>query len=261
MTATLDNAGEPAYFTAYENLHITRSPDGVLTVAFHSDGGPITFTGRTHEDFPRALAAIGDDRDNRVLVLTGTGDRFMTEIDGASLGDITKPAQWDKTYSEGRKVLQRLADLEMPIIAAVNGPVAVHSEYVLIADIVLAAETTVFSDLPHLSFGIVPGDGIQVVWEEALGSSRSRHLTLTHGSFTARQAEQWGAVAEVLPLDQVLARAHELAGDLADRPALLTRYLAVALRQRISQRLANGVVLGMALEGLTAADMAYQGKG
>jgi len=55
-----------------------------------------------------------------VLVLTGTGDRFMTDIDGASLGDITKPAQWDRTIAEGRRVMQRLVDLEMPIVAAVN---------------------------------------------------------------------------------------------------------------------------------------------
>ena len=259
MTGTVDSpvatSGAPAYFTAYENVRLTRTPSGVLTLAFHTGGGPVVFTGQLHEDFPKLLGQIGDDRDNRVLVLTGTGDRFMTDIDGASLGDITQPAHWDKTYSEGRKVLQRLADLEMPIVAAVNGPASVHSEYVLLADIVVAADTTVFSDMPHLSFGIVPGDGIQVVWEEALGSSRSRSLTLVQGSFTAQQAEQWGAVAEVLPLEQVLPRALELAEQLAARPALLTRYLAVALRQRISRRLADGVALGMALEGLTAADL------
>jgi enoyl-CoA hydratase/carnithine racemase len=258
MTVTDIHPVTPTYFTAYDNIALTRSAGGVLTLAFHTDGGPVVFTGRLHEDFPRLLAQIGDDRDNRVLVITGTGDRFMTDIDGESLGDITKPATWDKTYSEGRKVLQRLADLEMPIVAAVNGPASVHSEYVLLGDIVVAADTTVFSDMPHLSFGIVPGDGIQVVWEEVLGSSRSRHLTLTQGSFTAQQAAQWGAVAEVHPLGDVLPRAQELAEQLAARPALLTRYLAVALRQRISRRMAEGVALGMALEGLTAADLAHQ---
>ena len=249
----------PAYFTAFKNLAFSRTPSGVLTLRFHTDGGPVTFTGQTHTDLPRALNEIAEDRDNRVLVLTGTGDRFMTDIDGPSLGDITKPAAWDRTIAEGRRVLQRLADLEMPIVAAINGPASVHSEYVLLADIVIAAETTVFSDFPHLTFGIVPGDGIQIAWEEAIGASRTRYLTLTQGSFTAQQAEQWGAVAEVLPLDQVLPRAHELAGMLAAKPQLLTRYLAVTLRQRISRRMAEAVKLGMALEGLTAADLAYQG--
>ncbi|MEY9965693.1 enoyl-CoA hydratase/carnithine racemase [Streptacidiphilus sp. MAP12-16] len=249
----------PAYFTAFENIAMSRTESGVLTVRFHSGDGPATFTGRLHTDFPKALYEIGEDRDNRVLVLTGTGDRFMTDIDGASLGDITKPAQWDRTVSEGRRVMQRLVDLEMPIIAAVNGPASVHSEYVLLADVVIAAETTVFSDFPHLTFGIVPGDGIQVVWEEALGLNRSRYLTLTQGSFTAEQAERWGAVAEVRPLDEVLTRAQELAETLAAKPQLLTRYLAVTLRQRVSRRMAEGLQVGMAMEGLTAADLAHQG--
>jgi enoyl-CoA hydratase/carnithine racemase len=66
------------------------------------------------------LYEIGQDRDNRVLVVTGSGDRFMADIDGPSLDDSTKPAVWDKTTAEGRRVMQRLVDLEMPIVAAVN---------------------------------------------------------------------------------------------------------------------------------------------
>jgi enoyl-CoA hydratase/carnithine racemase len=82
---------EPAYFTAFKNFNLSRTPSGVLTLRFHTDGGPVLFTGTTHTEFPRALYEIGEDRGNRVLVLTGSGDRFMTDMDGASLGDITKP--------------------------------------------------------------------------------------------------------------------------------------------------------------------------
>jgi enoyl-CoA hydratase/carnithine racemase/short-subunit dehydrogenase involved in D-alanine esterification of teichoic acids len=247
----------PDYFKRYENFALTRSESGVLTLRFHTAGGPVTFTGTTHSDFPRLLEDIAFDRNNKVLVITGTGDRFMTEIDGASLGDITKPMASDITYMEGRRIPQRLADLEMPIIAAVNGPASVHSEYALIADIVIASETTEFSDFPHLTFGINPGDGLHIVWEEALGLNRARYYALTQGTFTAAEAKQWGAVAEVLPQDQVLTRAQELAESLAAKPQLLTRYAAVTLRQRISRRMAEGTALGMALESLTAANLAY----
>ena len=62
----------------------------------------------------------------------------------------------------------------------------------------------------------------------------------------------------MLPLEQVLPRAQEIAGGLAARPQLLTRYMAVTVRQRLSRRMAEAYQLGSALEGLTGADLAYQ---
>jgi enoyl-CoA hydratase/carnithine racemase len=67
-------ADTPDYFDRYENFALTRSDSGVLTLRFHTDGGPVTFTGTTHSDFPRLLEEIAFDRDNKVLVITGTGD-------------------------------------------------------------------------------------------------------------------------------------------------------------------------------------------
>jgi enoyl-CoA hydratase/carnithine racemase len=79
----------------------------------------------------------------------------------------------------------------MPIVAAVNGSASVHSEYALLADVVIASDTTVVSDFPHPAFGIVPGDGMHIAWEEVLGLNRARHLMMTGGSFTAQQALEW----------------------------------------------------------------------
>jgi enoyl-CoA hydratase/carnithine racemase len=250
-----------AYFSKYENFALSRSPSGVLTVRFHTDGKEHTFTGTTHHDFPRLLEDIAYDRDNKVLVLTGTGSTFIDNIDGASLGDITKPWTGDVLYLEGRRGVQRLVDLEIPIIAAVNGPVSVHSEYALLADVVIASETSVFSDAPHLGFGIAPGDGLFVVWEEVLGLNRARFLEITGGSFSAKEALAWGAVAEVVPQESVLSRAQELAEQMTARPQLTNRYIAVVFRQRISRRLTEGMALGMALEMLTAANLPYVSQG
>ena len=83
---------DTAYFDRYENLAFSRDDDGVLVPRFHTNGGPIVFTGTTHRDLPDALEEVRLDPDNRALVLTGTGDSFMEEIDGPSLGDMTKPA-------------------------------------------------------------------------------------------------------------------------------------------------------------------------
>jgi enoyl-CoA hydratase/carnithine racemase len=250
-----------AYFDKYENFAISRSPSGVLTVRFHTDGKEHTFTGTTHHDLPRLIEDIAYDRENKVLVLTGTGSTFIDSIDGASLGDITKPWTGDVLYLEGRRGVQRLADLEIPIVAAVNGPVSVHSEYALLADVVIASETSIFSDAPHLGFGIAPGDGLFVVWEEVLGLNRARFLEITGGSFSAKEALAWGAVAEVVPQESVLPRAQELAEQMVARPQLTNRYIAVIFRQRISRRLTEWMALGMALEMLTAANLAYISQG
>ena len=64
------------YFNRYENVTMERTDSGILTVRLHTDGGPIVFTGQTHHDLPRALAEIGEDRENKVVILTGTGDVF-----------------------------------------------------------------------------------------------------------------------------------------------------------------------------------------
>jgi enoyl-CoA hydratase/carnithine racemase len=247
----------PDYFDRYENFVLSRSENGVLTVRFHTEGGEHTFTGTTHHDLPRLVEDIAYDRDNKVLVLTGTGNTFIDNIDGPSLGDLTKPWSADVLYLEGRRGVQRLVDLEIPIVAAVNGPVSVHSEYALLADVVIASETAVFSDVPHLAFGIAPGDGLFVVWEEVLGLNRARFLELTSGSFTSQDALAWGAVAEVVPQREVLLRAQALAEQMTARPQLTNRYIALIFRQRISRRLTEGMALGMALESLTAANLAY----
>ena len=116
---------------------------------------------------------VGADRENRVVILTGSGDAFMDTIDGEGF-DFFTPAGFDKIWREGKKVLMNILDVEVPLIAALNGPVLLHSEFALLCDIVLATPQTVFQDKPHFDFGIVPGDGVNLLWPEVIGSIRAR---------------------------------------------------------------------------------------
>jgi enoyl-CoA hydratase/carnithine racemase len=77
--------------------------------------------------------------------------------------DFFTPQGYDKIYREGRKVLMNILDIEVPLIAAVNGPVRLHSEYILLADIVLATPSTVFQDKPHFELGVASGDGVHLL--------------------------------------------------------------------------------------------------
>jgi enoyl-CoA hydratase/carnithine racemase len=174
----------------------------VLVLQFHTNGGPIVFTGQTHRDLPAALEELSLDKDNKALVITGTGDSFMDQIDGPSLGEIFKPAVWEKTRSEGAKILERLLDVPWPVVGVANGPATVHSEYLLLSDVHIASERATYSDYPHPAFGITAGDGLHVVWEEVAGSARAKWLLWTGDTIDAHTALQWGVINEVVPHDQ-----------------------------------------------------------
>jgi len=251
---------KPAYVDKYENLAFERDDQGVLVLRFHTAGGAVVFTGRTHEDLPAALEEISLDRDNNALVITGTGDSFMDQIDGPSLGEIFKPAVWEKTRVEGAKVLQRLLELPMPVVGVANGPATVHSEYLLLADIHIASERATYGDYPHPAFGITGGDGLHVVWEEIVGTARTKWLLWTGEQIDAQTALAWGVVSEVVAHDRALERGLEIARSLAAKPSLYRTLQKQTLNLNLRRRIVQDVPAGMALEGLTAADLGYQDK-
>ncbi len=244
-----------AYRERFPNARLTRSKMGVLEVALHTDGGTLVFNGHTHEQFVDLFHAIGSDRDNRVVILTGSGNAFMESITPDGF-DFFTPQGYDKIYREGKKVLMNILDIEVPLIAAVNGPARLHSEYILLCDIVLATPSTVFQDKPHFEFGIVPGDGVHLLWQEAIGTVRGRYFILTRQELDAKTAKEWGAVNEIVPADKLLPRAHEIAEGLAKLPPLTTSYTRIALTQKLRRIVDEGVGYGLALEGISAADVA-----
>jgi len=149
-----------------------------------------------------------------------------------------------------------MLNIEVPMIAAINGPCLVHTEYALICDMILASEDAEFQDLPHLAFGIVPGDGVHVLWPEVIGSIRGRYFLMTQQKLSARQALEYGAVNEVVPRPRLLPRARELAQGLLKYNDLTLRYMRLALTQRLKRLLAEGVPIGLALEGISSAQVA-----
>jgi enoyl-CoA hydratase/carnithine racemase len=245
------------YCSSFPNARLTRSKAGALEVAFHTDGGTLIFNGYIHEQFVDLFHAIGSDPDNRVVILTGSGGAFMETISPEGF-DFFTPQGYDKIYREGRKVLMNILDIEVPLIAAVNGPARLHSEYVLLSDIVLATPSTVFQDKPHFEFGIVPGDGVHLLWQEVIGTVRGRYFILTRQELDARTAKEWGAVNEIVPNDKLLPRAHEIAEGLAKLPPLTTKYTRIALTQKLRRIIDEGVAFGLVLEGISAADVARQ---
>ena len=89
-----------------------------------------------------------------------------------------------------------------------------------------------------------------------IGSVRGRYLILTRQELDAETAKEWGAVNEIVPADHLLARAREIAETIAALPPLTSRYTRIALTQKLRRIIDEGIGYGLALEGISAADVA-----
>jgi enoyl-CoA hydratase/carnithine racemase len=238
------------YRDKYRNARFERS-DGILLVTLHSDGGDLVWSGRPHSELGYLFEDIGRDPYNEVVILTGTGESF---IGREEIGGTMTPREWQRVHADGKRLIMSHLDIEVPVIAAVNGPALVHAELALLCDIVLAAEHATFADAPHYPAGLVPGDGVQVVWPMLLGMNRARYFLLTGQVLDAREALALGVVNEVLPADRLLPRARELAELVQRRPRATVRATRTAMVHQIKKAMHDNLGYGLMLEGMAAIE-------
>ena len=249
------------YQDRYECARLSRNDAGVLEIALHTRGGSLVLDETTHRELPALFTEIALDPETRVVLLTGTGDDFCCELADGDW-DFTTPEGWDRTYWEGRRLMQTFLDIPVPIVSAINGPVRVHAELPVLCDIVLAADTVEIQDAAHFgSFGVVPGDGSHLVWPILLGLNRGKYFLMTEQSLSAAEALDLGVVNEVLPADRLLPRARDIANMLAERSTITLRYTRVAVNLLLRNLMQDGMSHGLALEGYSVMERAQQYAG
>jgi enoyl-CoA hydratase/carnithine racemase len=177
----------------------------------------------------------------------------MAAIDFSTFGNVADPDVWSQVHDEGVQIVENLANIRVPVIAAVEGRAHVHSEYALLANVIVAGEGATFGDLPHFAGGIVAGDGLYTAWAYRAGPGRAEAWLLDPEPISAATAQAWGVVAEVVPDGTAVARARALADLYLEKPEVTRRNTRIHFVQPLKERLVREVGYGLALEGASAA--------
>ncbi len=172
-------------------------------------------------DFVEAFDECSRDDGIRVVILTGAGKAFCAGFDLKELssGDLDASQQADNTIARAMEAFHG------PIIGAINGHAVTGGfEMALACDVLLASEHARFADT-HARVGILPGWGLSQKLPRLIGLSRAKELSFTGTPLRAQQAYEWGLVNHVVPAEELLPRAVEMAQAMcACVPEILAAY-------------------------------------
>jgi enoyl-CoA hydratase len=198
--------------------------DHVATLVLDRPDQHNAISSAMNEELQHAWERFRDDDSAFVLVLTGAGDvAFSAGWDLADAAALTEFGDYDRYRRElytsaGECGYTRRTDVFKPVIAAVNGwAFAAGLETALLADIRIGAENAEFGALER-RWNIVGGDGMTVRLPLVVGFAKAMELVITGRRIDVREAERIGLVNEVVPRGQALARAQELAREIAALP-------------------------------------------
>ncbi|WP_343079143.1 crotonase/enoyl-CoA hydratase family protein [Ostreiculturibacter nitratireducens] len=202
-----------------------------------------------------ACARISADMSVRCVIITGVGKAFssggnlkhMAERSGLFAGDALEVRDG---YKAGiQRVPKALWNLEVPVIAAVNGPAyGAGCDLTLMADIRIASTTATFAE-NFVRVGIIPGDGGAWLLPRQVGLSRAAEMTFTAEPINAETALAWGLVSRVVEPDALMDAARELAGRIARNPPRQLRLAKRLLREGMQQSLDSLLEISAAYQG------------
>ncbi|MDP6345625.1 MAG: enoyl-CoA hydratase-related protein, partial [Alphaproteobacteria bacterium] len=235
MAATTENSGGQGMSEARQ----VETAEAEILVDLQDGIGRITMNRPEHRnplslDFAAlmnaALDRLEDDPDCRVIILTGNGPVFCG---GAELGKVVVPGEvdgeWQYLVIRGvNRLVKRLRALDLPVIAAVNGPaVGGGASLALACDIAIAAPTASY----YFAFGRVGASGADMgatyLLPRLVGTMRAAHLMLTGADVGAEEGRELGLFTEVVPADQLQATAETMAKQIIEayprRAAAMTK--------------------------------------
>jgi len=235
-------------FHDYQHIDFARH-GRVLVVSLNRPEQRNAVNQRLHTELSRVFLDVAQDEESDVIVLTGNGAAFCAggDIDWMQSA-IDKPEDFEITAREAKSIVFSQVDLEKPLICAVNGhATGLGASLALLSDIIIASSAAKIGD-PHVSVGLVAGDGGALIWPQLIGYAKAKRYLLTGELMTAEKAEQIGLITEVVPKEEVLPTALALAQQLATGATKAIRWTKVVTNLPLKQILHSYFDAGIAYE-------------
>lgn len=192
-------------------------------------------------DLGRIVEALDADPTVRAIVITGAGTRAFAA--GADIGELAEQTPDSLAASEGFRGWDRVAASVTPTIAAVRGyALGGGCELAMACDMLIAGSDAVFGQ-PEIKIGVIPGAGGTQRLTRAIGEARAMELVLTGRQIRADEAARLGLVTKVVPAEETLAAALDLATEIAALPVGAVRAAKAAVRAAAELPLAGGIQL------------------
>ena len=211
----------------FENLLVERG-DGFATITINRPRVLNALSRSTIEELHRAVEQIAADHDMLAVIVTGAGSKaFVSGADISELQSLESAQQGFEHSKYSHQLLFKLHELPAAVIMAVNGyALGGGCELALAGDIILASDTASFGQ-PEINLGIIPGFGGTQRLPRLIGRTRALELILTGRRISAQEAFEVGLVNRVVPADQLMATAQEIAAAIGQKAPL-----AVGLAKR-----------------------------
>jgi enoyl-CoA hydratase len=235
----------------FETLRLERR-GAVLEVTIDHPRSPVNAVdARLHEELGGLFRLLRREREARAVLLTGRGRAFCAGGDFAWFPELRGLERLEPLRHDARQLVWDLLDVELPIVAAVNGhAVGLGASIALLCDVVFLADTATIAD-PHVRVGIAAGDGGAAIWPLLLGPARAKQYLLTGDPVDAATAERIGLVNSTVPAAELLATARAFADRLAAGAPLALRYTKLAVNQWVKSAAAAAFDVSTALEIVT----------
>ncbi len=226
-----------ADYSRYEFIRVEKE-ERLATVTLNRPDSLNAVNPGLHRELEQIWLDLADDDEVNAIVLTGAGRAFCAggDVKGMSSGQLTGAGSRSNLAAHGRRIVQNMLEVEQPIIGAINGDaVGLGATIALLTDVIVASEKARFGDT-HVRVGIVAGDGGAVIWPLLIGPARAKEFLMRGNLVNGAEAARMGLVNYAVAPEQVMAKAREIARELADGATLAIRWTKLAVNKWLKQQ-------------------------